>query len=281
LKIGGIDIGSRYIKYVVLEENKPVAFYKEDTGHDPFQICRKLIEMNKPDNLVATGYGRHLLEIHGSVNTITEIKAVAIGSNEVLPSCRTIIDIGGQDTKVIAINKNGMVTNFEMNDRCAAGTGKFLEIMAKTLGLNIENFGYQCNCEVSDDIKINSMCTVFAESEVIGLIAKGVKRELIATAIHNSIANRVIALIKRIGINDDVVFTGGCARNKYLQRLFENRFRTKIHVHENPDMLAALGAALYAQQENQRSVTLPDLKNRRNCEKQMTVAGSIPTTPLQ
>ena len=134
---------------------------------------------------------------------------------------------------------------------------------------------------MEQEINITSTCAVFAESEVIGLIAKGVKRELIATAIHNSIANRVIALIKRIGINDDVVFTGGCARNKYLQRLFENRFRTKIHVHENPDMLAALGAALYAQQENQGSVTLPDLKNRSDCEKQMTVAGSITTTSLQ
>jgi len=246
LKIGGIDIGSRYIKYVVLENNKPVVFYKKDTGHDPFQVCRELIEMNKPDKLVATGYGRHLLEIHGSVNTITEIKAVAIGSKEVFPSCRTIIDIGGQDTKVIATNKDGMVTNFEMNDRCAAGTGKFLEIMAKTLGFKVESFGYQCNCEGSDDIKINSMCTVFAESEVIGLIAKGIKRELIATAIHNSIASRVIALLKRIGVNDDIIFTGGCARNTYLQRVFENCFRTKIHVHDNPDMLAALGAALYA-----------------------------------
>ena len=245
MKIGGIDIGSRYIKYVVLEDNKPAVFYKKDTGHDPFEVCRQLIEINKPDKLTATGYGRHLLEIRGNVNTITEIKAVAIGSKKILPSCRTIIDIGGQDTKVIAVNKDGMVTNFEMNDRCAAGTGKFLEIMAKTLGFNIESFGYQCNGD-DGDIRINSMCTVFAESEVIGLIAKGAKREQIATAIHNSIASRVIALIKRIELNEDIVFTGGCARNTYLQKLFGNRFRTKIHVHENPDILAALGAALYA-----------------------------------
>jgi len=280
LKISGIDIGSRYIKYVVLENNKPVAFYKEDTGHDPFQVCRELIEMNKPDKLVATGYGRHLLEIHGNVNTITEIKAVAIGSKEVFPSCRTIIDIGGQDTKVIATDKDGMVTNFEMNDRCAAGTGKFLEIMAKTLGFNVESFGDQCNGD-GDDIKINSMCTVFAESEVIGLIAKGVKREQIATAIHNSIASRVIALIKRVGVNDDIVFTGGCARNTFLQRLFENCFRTKIHVHENPDMLAALGAALYAHHEGYGAGAPPGLQNQRYCEKQEAVVDSIPTTPLQ
>ena len=280
MKIGGIDIGSRYIKYVVLEDNKPVAFYKEDTGHDPFQVCRELIEMNKPDKLVATGYGRHLLEIHGSVNTITEIKAVAIGSKEVFPSCRTIIDIGGQDTKVIATNKDGMVTSFEMNDRCAAGTGKFLEIMAKTLGFNVESFGYQCNGD-GDDIKINSMCTVFAESEVIGLIAKGIKRELIAAAIHNSIASRVMALIKRIDLNDDIVFTGGCARNTYLRKLFEKCFRTTIHVYENPDMLSALGAALYAQHEGYRAIALSGLQNQHYCEKQEAVVDSIPTTPIQ
>ena len=281
MKIGGIDIGSRYIKYVILNDNKSVAFYKEDTGHDPFEVCRKLVEMNRPDKLIATGYGRHLLEIHGNVNTITEIKAVAIGSKEVFPSCRTIIDIGGQDTKVIAVNKDGVVTNFEMNDRCAAGTGKFLEIMAKTLGFNIESFGYQCNCDSGDEININSMCTVFAESEVIGLIARGIKRELIATAIHNSIASRVIALIKRIDLNDDIVFTGGCARNPYLQKLFENRFRTKIHVHENPDMLAALGAALYAGREGYRAGALPGLQNQNDGKKQRAVVGSIPTTPLQ
>jgi predicted CoA-substrate-specific enzyme activase len=268
LKIGGIDIGSRYIKYVILNDNESVAFYKKDTGHDPFEVCRKLMEINKPDNLVATGYGRHLLEIHGNVNTITEIKAVAIGSKEVFPTCRTIIDIGGQDTKVIAMNKAGVVTNFEMNDRCAAGTGKFVEIMAKTLGFNIEGFGYQCNCDSNDEIKINSMCTVFAESEVIGLIARGMKRELIATAIHNSIASRVIALIKRIDVNDDIVFTGGCARNPHLQNLFENCFRTKIHVHENPDMLAALGAALYAGREGYRAGALPGLQNQCDGVKQ-------------
>ncbi len=280
MKIGGIDIGSRYIKYVILEDDESVAFYKKDTGHDPFQVCQEFIETNKPDKLVATGYGRHLLEIHGSVNTITEIKAVAIGSKEVFPSCRTIIDIGGQDTKVIATNKDGMVTNFEMNDRCAAGTGKFLEIMAKTLGFNIESFGDQCNGD-GNDIKINSMCTVFAESEVIGLIAKGIKRELIAAAIHNSIASKVIALINRIGVNDDIVFTGGCARNTFLQRLFENRFRTKIHVHENPDMLAALGAALHAQHEGYRAIVLSGLQNQNDGEKQRVVAGSILPTPLQ
>ncbi|MEW6001698.1 MAG: BadF/BadG/BcrA/BcrD ATPase family protein [Nitrospirota bacterium] len=130
------------------------------------------------------------------------------------------------------------------------------------LDFKLESFGYQCNCEGINDIKINSMCTVFAESEVVGLIAKGIKRELIATAIHNSIASRVIALIKRIDLNDDIVFTGGCARNPYLQRLFENCFRTKVYVHENPYMLAALGAALYAERKGYGAGALPGLQNQ-------------------
>jgi predicted CoA-substrate-specific enzyme activase len=252
LKIGGIDIGSRYIKYVVLEDRKPVFFDKEETGHDPLRVCRQLIETNKPDILAATGYGRHLLEIHGSVNTITEIKAVARGAKEVFPSCRTIVDVGGQDTKVIAIDGDGTVREFEMNDRCAAGTGKFIEIMATALGFDVESFGYQCRAG-GDDIKINSMCTVFAESEVVGLIAKGIERKHIAAAIHNSIANRVISLVKRIDVKDDIVFTGGCARNTYLRTAIEERLQKRIYVYENPDMLTALGVALNAEQNERVS----------------------------
>jgi len=255
LKISGIDIGSRYIKHVVLEDGNPVIFDREDTGHNPLEVCWKLIEATRPDKVAATGYGRHLLEIHGSVNTITEIKAVARGAKEVFPSCRTIIDVGGQDTKVIAIDGDGTVREFEMNDRCAAGTGKFLEIMAKALGFDVENFGHQCKYNGNgDDIKINSMCTVFAESEVVGLIAKGVERKQIAAAIHNSIANRVISLVKRIDVKDDIVFAGGCARNTFLRTAFERRLQRRILVHANPDMLTALGVALYAEQEGRGCV---------------------------
>lgn len=248
MKFGGIDIGSRYIKYVVTVDNRPVSFYKEETGHDPLDVCKKLVEKDKPDKLLATGYGRYLLEIYGSVKAITEIKAVARGAKEVFPSCRTIIDIGGQDTKAISLDENGMVTNFEMNDRCAAGTGKFIEVMARTLGFDIDKFGY-CHNGNQAKIKINSMCTVFAESEVISLIAKGIQREFISSAIHNSIASRVTALAKRVGVEDDIVFAGGCAKNPYLKSLLEEGTHKKIHVYDLPEMLAALGAALYASEE--------------------------------
>ncbi|MEW6416711.1 MAG: acyl-CoA dehydratase activase [Nitrospirota bacterium] len=245
MKIGGIDIGSRYIKYVILEGNHLIEFQKRETGHNPLSVCRKLIDNCKTGKLVATGYGRHLLEVHGNVKTITEIKAVAKGAREVFPRCQTIIDIGGQDTKIISLREDGTVTNFEMNDRCAAGTGRFLEIMAKVLGYDLENFGDYCNNK-NGTVKINSLCTVFAESEVISLITKGEKREVVAHALHESIVSRVIALIKRVEVRDDIVFAGGCAKNSCLKRMIEERLQKEIHVHNNPYMHAAHGAALYA-----------------------------------
>lgn len=243
----GIDIGSRYIKYVILEEDRLLEFQKRETGHNPLSVCEQLLDRSKPDNLVATGYGRYLLEVHGNIKTITEIKAVARGVKAIFPCCRTIIDIGGQDTKAISLDENGTVINFEMNDRCAAGTGRFLEIMANALGYNPKNFGGYAP-DKTRSVKINSLCTVFAESEVISLIAKGEKRESIAHAIHESIANKVISLLGRIEIKDDVVFTGGCAENPALRTIIEGRLQRKINVHQNPFLHAAYGAALYAGQ---------------------------------
>lgn len=248
MKVAGIDIGSRYIKYVLLEGNRLTEFQKRETGHNPLSVCKELLNCNKPDKLVATGYGRYLLEVHDNVRTITEIKAVASGAKAIFPRCRTIIDIGGQDTKVISLSEEGTVINFEMNDRCAAGTGRFLEIMAKALGYNLEVFGVSCGNK-NGPVKINSLCTVFAESEVISLITRGEKREVIAYALHESIANKVISLIRRVDVQDDIVFTGGCAQNPCLKRIIEERLQRKIYVHKNPFLHAAYGAALYAQQE--------------------------------
>ncbi|MBM4137006.1 MAG: activase [Nitrospira sp.] len=248
MKVAGIDIGSRYIKYVVLDGNHLFEFQKRDTGHNPLSICKEMLNCNKPDKLVATGYGRYLLEVHGNIRTITEIKAVASGAKAIFPRCKTIIDIGGQDTKVISLNEEGTVINFEMNDRCAAGTGRFLEIMAKALEYDLELFGVFCNNK-NKTIKINSLCTVFAESEVISLISKGETREVIAYAIHESIANKVVSLIRRVDVQDDIVFTGGCAQNNCLKNILEERLQRKIYVHKNPFIHAAYGAALYAQKE--------------------------------
>ena len=245
MKIGGIDIGSRYIKYVLLEDSELVDFQRRETGYNPLSVCGELLESSKPEKLVATGYGRYLLEVYKNTKTITEIKAVARGAKAVFPNAKTIIDIGGQDTKLISLNDKGDVIHFEMNDRCAAGTGKFLEIMAKTLGYDLEIFGQRC-LDKKTGIKINSLCTVFAESEVISLITKGEEREEISHSIHYSIVSRVMSLLKRIEIKNDVIFTGGCATNSCLKKMFEGRLQRKVYIHDNPYLQAAHGAALYA-----------------------------------
>jgi predicted CoA-substrate-specific enzyme activase len=243
LTVAGIDVGSRYIKYAVIEKGLP-RFFREETGYDPLAVCRRLIDGTAPDELLATGYGRHLLSADRGVGTITEIKAVGRGAHEVFPSCRTIIDIGGQDTKVVLLNAAGSVENFEMNDRCAAGTGKFLEIMAHALGYSLADFG--CLCEADQQVSVSSLCAVFAESEVVTLIGKGVRREVIASALHNSIVTRILPLVKRVGLVDDVVFTGGCARDVCLRRILAERLGKRVLVHDDPDVLSAYGAALCA-----------------------------------
>ena len=244
MKLAGLDVGSRYIKYAVLDSDESPRFFREETGYDPLPACKRLVEETAPGLVVATGYGRHLASADMGLPTITEIKAVARGAREVFPSCRTIVDVGGQDTKIVLLKADGSVENFEMNDRCAAGTGKFLEIMAHTLGFSIEEFGVRC--ETGPQVAINSMCAVFAESEVITLIGKGVGREFIATALHNSIVSRILPLANRVGVVEDVVFAGGCARDGCLNKILAERLGKSVLVYEHPDMLSAYGAALYA-----------------------------------
>jgi len=245
MKTAGIDIGSRFIKLALVEKGKLLSFKKADTSFTPLERCQELLQGVETERIMATGYGRHLFEVHLGSKTITEIKAFAKGARALFPECRTIIDIGGQDTKVISLDENGNVRKFEMNDRCAAGTGKFLEIMAKTLDYSMKDFGY-VTPQKNKKIQINSMCTVFAESEIVSLIAKGENREDIAFALHRLVANRVLSMLKRIPVEGDIVFAGGCAKNQCLKGLIEHSLGTPIHVADNPEITGALGAALYA-----------------------------------
>ncbi|HMK44575.1 MAG TPA: acyl-CoA dehydratase activase [Dissulfurispiraceae bacterium] len=247
MKTAGIDIGSRFIKLVVLEDGEIAESRTVETSHNPLEVCRSLLADAGTEQFVATGYGRYLMEVYGDVPTITEIKAVALGARTTHPGCRTIIDIGGQDTKVITLDERGRVIDFEMNDRCAAGTGRFLEIMARTLGYPLEKFGQECS--ENGAVSINSMCTVFAESEVVSLIAKGIPRAKIASALHASVASRVVALAKRHPVRDDVVFAGGCARNICLCGMIEERLSRPLMIHNRPEVMAAYGAALLAAQQ--------------------------------
>lgn len=243
MHFAGIDIGSRSIELVVLKGSEVVDFLQADSGFDPILHAGELLEQVKYDRITATGYGRHLFELSFDTPTVTEIKAYAVGARALFPDTRTILDIGGQDSKAIALNDEGRVVKFEMNDRCAAGTGKFLEIMAQTLGYSLDQFGTEA-LQSTGDIRINSMCTVFAESEVTSLLAKGESRQDIALGLHRSVVRRAAGMLKRVSVKKPILFAGGVALNPCMRNLLESMLDTSILIPESPQMVGALGAAL-------------------------------------
>ena len=244
MRYAGIDIGSRAIKLVLLEDGEILRIRIADTTFDPLAVCRDLLEGLDHDRIIATGYGRHLFAEHWKCEVVTEIKAVAMGARALLPSCRTIIDVGGQDTKAITITDQGKLHKFAMNDRCAAGTGRFLEVMADALSFSREEFAQKALSAVRAE-KLSSMCTVFAESEVISLVARGSARQEIALGIHQAISTRILSLVKGIQVVDDVLFAGGGALNACLRRLIEAGLDRRLHLPDQPQIAAALGCALH------------------------------------
>ena len=242
----GIDIGSRTIEVVVVDDRgELISSQQADTGFDPMASAEKLLKGIHYHRIMATGYGRGLFEIAFDADTVTEIKAHAVGARACFPQARAILDIGGQDSKAIALFDNGKVRKFEMNDRCAAGTGKFLEIMARSLGYDIADFGREALL-AEKELKISSMCTVFAESEVTSLIAKGENRREIAMGLHLSVIRRAAGMINRVSADGDIVFTGGVAKNPCMTKLLADKLNRKVLIGSNPDFMGALGAALLA-----------------------------------
>jgi len=230
---------------VILENSQLTEFKIVDTGVDPLTNSKKILDRYCLTRIVATGYGRYLAHVHLDCHVITEIKAYALGAHYFFPKCRTVIDIGGQDSKVIRID-DGKVLDFEMNDRCAAGTGRFLEVMATTLGYTIDQFWTEA-LQAEDTTAINSMCTVFAESEVITLISQGKTRESISLGLHQSILNRIISMMGKTGFDDEIVFAGGVAKNKCMVHLIEKRLSKQLLIPDEPQIVGAVGAALVAQ----------------------------------
>ena len=245
MRFAGIDIGSRTIELVVLNEKGVVVSKQADAGVDPIGRAQEILNGVPYDSITATGYSRHLFELSFAAPTVTEIKAYAVGAWDLFPEVRTILDIGGQDSKAIAVNDAGKVTKFEMNDRCAAGTGKFLEIMAHTLGHSLDGFGLEA-LKAKKDIRISNMCTVFAESEVTSLLAKGEEPQDIALGLHWSVVRRAAGMLKRVSVEEPIVFAGGVARNVCMHRLLEETLKKKITVPKDPQMVGAYGAALLA-----------------------------------
>jgi (R)-2-hydroxyacyl-CoA dehydratese activating ATPase len=241
----GIDVGSRTVKLVVLDEQDKLQTASTlPAGFDPARTAAELLSSLHVDAALATGYGRYLLELSHGMNTVTEIKAFAVGALAVFPQCRTVLDIGGQDVKAIAIS-GGRVQRFEMNDRCAAGSGKFLEIMAATLGCEMSEFG-SLALSAAGSVTISSMCTVFAESEVTSLVNKGIPRADIALALHHSIIKRAVSMLQRVSVAEPVVFAGGGALNLCLRKLLADVLRVEVLVPDQPQIIGALGAARLA-----------------------------------
>ena len=270
----GIDIGSRTIKIVILENGKIKTVRKAENSFDTLKVCRELLKDISYDSITSTGYGRHFFSEHFipirnkfttvpigitrskqlcvrkpdkneyKCEVISEIKAFAIGSKYILPSCRTILDIGGQDTKAISLDEKGNMKKFEMNDKCAAGTGRFLEIMAMALRYTLDEFGENA-LSADESVSINSMCTVFAESEVVSMLARGADRAKVARGIHQSIVNRSVSLLRRVNIESDILFAGGVAFNKCIVSILEQQLKSNIFIPPDPQIIGALGAAIH------------------------------------
>jgi predicted CoA-substrate-specific enzyme activase len=248
----GIDSGSTSTNAVILNEKKEiVAFHVVRTGaksgESAERILREVLDkagLQREDIqlIVSTGYGR--VSIPFADENVTEISCHGIGAHYFNPAVRTILDIGGQDSKAIRLNEKGEVVDFVMNDKCAAGTGRFLEMMARTLEMDISDMGPE-SLKWKEDINISSMCSVFAESEVISLIALNKEKADIAHGLHKAIANKSYSLMKRVGLNEAYMMTGGVAKNPGVVRAVEEKLGSKLFICEEPEIVGALGAALF------------------------------------
>jgi predicted CoA-substrate-specific enzyme activase len=242
----GLDLGSRTTKIVELRAGAVERFEVFDTDAGSLARVRARLERKDYVRAAATGYGRFLMNAHLDCRVVTEITACALGARHLRPDAGMVIDIGGQDSKVILLgNGSGAFADFEMNDRCAAGTGRFLEVMARLLGFPIEEFGRAAGA-AEETITLSSMCTVFAESEVISLLAAGRDRTSIALGLHGSIVDRVYPLAARFETRGEIVCAGGVALNPCLVGLLSAKLGRPVVVPDDPQIVTAVGAALAA-----------------------------------
>ncbi|MFH1117760.1 MAG: acyl-CoA dehydratase activase [Pseudomonadota bacterium] len=254
-----MDVGSTTTKAVLIDDaGKVVGFEIIDTGHDRNRSGEEVLAKalnavgSNPEELrriFSTGYGRR--SFLRSEKAVPEIICHARGTAYMRPDVRTIIDIGGQDVKVIEMDGNGGIIKFDMNDKCAAGTGRFFEVLsARLLNVGMDDLG-ELALKSGNPCLLSSMCTVFAESEIISYLSEGVPREDIAMGILDSVAKRIWAMGRqaRIAFTEPIVISGGLAKNIALKRACQERFGKEVSLVENPQMPAPLGAALMARDE--------------------------------
>jgi predicted CoA-substrate-specific enzyme activase len=251
--IAGIDVGSLTTEVVVLDrEGNIQGCAVTATGAACLNAAERAfqsalesagVSRDAVSTIVATGYGRNSVSF--AHKRLTEISCHALGARHLFPDTRTVIDIGGQDSKIIRISASGKVLDFTMNDKCAAGTGRFLEVMAATFEVPVEELaGLSLNAR--SGVAISNVCTVFAESEVISLIAQNTPAPEIVMGIHEAVVNRIWGMAQTVGIQPAVSMSGGVAKNRGVVRLLEERIGSPVHVHSDPQIVGALGAALSA-----------------------------------
>jgi predicted CoA-substrate-specific enzyme activase len=255
---GGCDVGSTTGKAVILNEKGVLAGSLVRSRVDPVETARIALEealrqipglgdIRALAYLVGTGYGRN--EVPFANENISEITCHAVGAHYCDPAVRTIIDIGGQDMKAIALNDNGTVREFAMNDKCAAGTGRFFEAMSRTFEMSLEAFS-DLSLKAGKAVPVSSQCSVFAETEVVSLISRRHPPPDIAAGIQSAVAKRVFSLARRVGVRPRVTITGGCAKNRGLLKILPQVLQTEISaLSYDPQLIGALGAAVLARRK--------------------------------
>jgi len=249
----GVDVGSTQTKAVIINEAREIVGRAlTDTGANVVQAAEKAFAIALKDAklreeqvtyVIGTGYGRYRVTFGNE--QITEISCHGRGAVHMFPDTRTVVDMGGQDTKAISVSAKGEILDFCMNDKCAAGTGRFLGAAAKALDIPLGELGVTA-LRSEKPVKISTTCTVFAESEVLSWLGKGKKIEDILWGVHKSIASRSASLMRRVGVTDQVSFTGGVTRNVGMVKALEDKLEVKLNVSEDSHFMGALGAALFA-----------------------------------
>ena len=250
----GVDIGSTMTKVVLTgESGNLLSTIKGPTGAEHRRLANEVmrqalkeasLQIDDISYIVATGYGR--LNVPFADRQITELSCHARGVYSLFPNVRTAIDVGGQDAKCMKID-SGRLVNFAMNDKCAAGTGRFLEVTATALGIKLEDMGC-ISLKASERIQISSLCTIFAQQEVVALVSRGEKLENILAGLHDALVSRIAALARRLGIQPDLVLTGGVAKNIGMVKAMKENLGCEILVPEEPLITGALGAAVLAKE---------------------------------
>ncbi len=251
--VAGVDVGSTQTKAIILDENADIAARGiVNTGANvvkaaekAFQACRQTARLEEWEvaYIVGTGYGRYKVTFGDA--QITEISCHARGASFLFPKTKTILDIGGQDTKGIRINEKGEVIDFCMNDKCAAGTGRFLGAAADVMGISLDELG-DLALKSGAPLRITNVCTVFVETEIINHLSKGKRAEDILAGVHQSISARSVSLLRRVGLEPEITFTGGVSRNKGMVAALQEKLGAPINVSADSQFIGALGAALFA-----------------------------------